>query len=107
MDVGNHIKHYRMIKGYSVNKLANLAGISQSFLRDVELNKKKITVETLSYVCDALQISLADFFNDYFQQESTIDPLIKEIYRLTPQQRSLLQAFLHSLSANETKNSER
>lgn len=102
MDIGNHIKYYRTKKGYSVNKLANLAGISQSFLRDVELNQKKMTIETLSYVCDALQISLVDFFNDYYDKEISSDPLMKEIYRLTPKQRELLQLFLHSLLSDDT-----
>ena len=50
MDVGKHIKHYRTLKGYSVNKLANLSGISQSYLRDIELGNKNPTVEILSYI---------------------------------------------------------
>lgn len=97
MDIGNHIKHYRMLKGYSVNKLANLAGISQSYLRDIELNKKKPTVDTLSYICEGLNISLADFFIDFYRQESSTSSLLNEIYRLTPKQRQLLEEFLHSM----------
>lgn len=38
-----------------------MAGISQSYLRDVELGNKNPTVEVLSYLCDALGISLLDF----------------------------------------------
>lgn len=97
MDIGEHIKRYRTAKGYSVNKLANLSGISQSYLRDIELGNKNPTVETLSYICDALHISLADFFNSYCEQESTVLSLIKEIYRLNPEQRKLLESFLHSI----------
>ena len=58
MDVGKRISLFRESKGYSVNKLATLSGISQSYLRDVELRKKNPTVEIISYLCDALDISL-------------------------------------------------
>lgn len=102
MTIGELINQYRTLNNYSVNKLANLAGISQSYLRDVEQGKKNPTVETLSYICDALKISLADFFNAYCKQDSTVDSLTNEIYRLTPQQRKLLEAFLHSMLNNDT-----
>lgn len=101
MDIGKQIKQFRVTKGYTVNKLANLAGISQSYLRDVELGNKNPTVETLSYVCEALQISLADFFNAYCNQDDSLDSLTKEIYRLTPYQRKMLEQFLHALLSKE------
>lgn len=62
MDIGTRISYFRNAKQYSVNRLATLAGISQSYLRDVELGKKNPTVEVLSYICDALDLSLRDFF---------------------------------------------
>lgn len=62
MNVGLRIKELREKKGLTVNRLANMAGISQSYLRDVELGNKNPTVETLSYFCDALSVSLKDFF---------------------------------------------
>ena len=41
MDVGKRIKHFREQKNYTINKLANKAGVSQNYLRDVELENKK------------------------------------------------------------------
>ena len=49
MDVGNRIRQLREAKHYTVNGLANRAGVSQSYLRDLELNNKNPTVETLSF----------------------------------------------------------
>lgn len=100
MDIGNQIKKFRTQRGYTVNKLANLAGISQSYLRDIELGNKNPTVETLSYVCDALRITLADFFNDYYNDTNSSDPLLSEIYRLTPSQKDALAHFLRTLAAD-------
>ena len=60
-DVSERIKYFRTKKGLTVNALANRAGISQSYLRDIELGNKKPTVEYLEYICEALNISLVTF----------------------------------------------
>ena len=99
MNIGKRIAFFRNKKHYTVNKLATLAGISQSYLRDVELGKKNPTVEVLSYVCDALNISLRDFFDDDTYTLLTADPLLEKIYELTPEQRILLLKFLNSISS--------
>lgn len=98
MNIGKRIAYFRKRKGYSVNKLANLSGISQSYLRDVELGNKNPTVELLSYVCDALGLSLKDFFDDQTQKFMTNDPLIEKIYQLTDTQREKLLDFLNSIN---------
>ncbi len=97
MTVAKQITRFREERGYSVNKLANLAGISQSYLREVELGNKNPTVEVLSYICDALKISLADFFIAYCGQDASVDSLMREIYRLSDYERGLLEKFLHSI----------
>ena len=93
MDISNRIKYFRTQKGITVNKLANLAGISQSYLRDIELGNKQPTVEYLSYICDGLGISLAAFFND----EKSDDELSILINKLNYKQRENLTNFLKSL----------
>ena len=64
MNVGKRIVCLRESMGISTNRLANMAGISQSYLRDVELGNKNLTVEVLSYICYALNVSLKEFFNE-------------------------------------------
>lgn len=98
MNVGERIRYFRTLKGYTTNKLANLSGISQSYLRDVELGNKNPTIETLSYVCDALNISLQDFFNENTQNAIQNDLLIEKIYQLSEEQRNALLAFLNSIT---------
>jgi len=97
MNVGARIKQFRNAKNYSVNKLANLAGISQSFLRDVELGNKNPTVETLSFICDALDITLCDFFADATSPNFMEDPLLKQIYKLSAKQKEALCIFLNTI----------
>ena len=97
MEINERITYFRCLKGYSVNKLANLSGISQSYLREVELGNKNPTVEILSLLCDTLDISLKDFFDDQISGNFFNDPLIAKIYRLSPDQRKALLCFLETI----------
>lgn len=97
MELYKRITFFRNQKGITVNKLANLAGISQSYLRDIELGHKKPTVEVLEFICDALGISLKEFFDDDTMNNLQNNELFQQIYRLTPKQRQLLTNFLKSL----------
>lgn len=99
LNVGDRIRHFRELKGYSVNKLANLCGISQSYLREVELNNKNPTVEMLSIICEPLELSLVEFFSEDTELDAVFmdSPLIRSIYKLSPEQRDKLSIFINSL----------
>ena len=97
MDIGARIKQLREMKGYSINKLANKAGVSQSYLRDIELGSKNPTVAFISLLCEQLEISLRDFFNDTVNTPFENDPLVQKIYQMTPIQREKLLAFLDTV----------
>ena len=94
--VGERIRYFRELKGWSVNRLANKAGVSQSYLRDIELENKNPTVEFLSLICDTLEISLSDFFDDA-DAAGDEDPLFQRIYQLDAEQRGALLAFLNTI----------
>ena len=96
MDVGVRIKQLREMKGYSINKLANKAGVSQSYLRDIELGSKNPTVAFISLLCEQLEITLRDFFNDTEETPFENEPLIQRIYQMTPIQREKLLGFLNT-----------
>lgn len=93
--LASRIKALREAKGFTINKLASQAGISQSFLRDIELGNKKPTVDTLDAICWALDISLSDFFS--VERDLLSEELHYQIYRLNPEQRQKLLDFLKSL----------
>ena len=63
-NVGARIKELRMAKGLSTNKLSNLAGLSQSYVRNLEAGKyDNPTVDSLELICDAHGITFEDFVN--------------------------------------------
>ena len=94
--VGDRLRFFREQKQISTNKLANLAGISQSYVREIELGNKNPTIEIIFHLCRALDISLKDFFDDENNLLSN-DPLITRIYRLNTAQREALLTFLNTI----------
>ncbi len=93
MNIGERIKNLREKSGYTQNALADKAGVSQTHLRRVELGQADITVGHLQLICDALEISVKDFFNINEEAEE----LSVAINNLTPKQKKLLIEFLKSL----------
>ncbi len=92
MEVGRRIKQLRENAGFTQNRLAEWAGISQTHLRRVELGIADITVGHLRLICDALGIELKDFFN--VSEEK--DEITTVVSALTPKQRELLFELLKS-----------
>jgi len=97
MDIGNRLKQLREAKGLTVNKLSNMAGLSQSFVREIELNKKQPTVDSLEFLCGALSITIKDFFDDGVIGTIMENETIKAIYELNDQQRASLLDFIKTL----------
>lgn len=83
--VGKRIIELREMRDMTTNFLANLSGVSQSFLREVELGNKQPTTLTLAAICDALEIDLKEFFN--YEEEK--DEFQKIISTLTQKQRNI------------------
>lgn len=95
INVGQRIKQLREAQGLTVNKLANLSGISQSHLREIELGNKNPTVETLSYFCESLNITLSDFFKE---SDDNITPvLLRSMRKLSEPQQLILADFINSI----------
>ena len=100
MDVGKRIVNLRSTKGLTTTGLAYKAGLAQSHLRDIELGNKNPTIETVTHICDALEISVAEFFSEEIENNLTDDELFRAIYRLNSNQRSLLLQFIKSMEEN-------
>ncbi len=94
MEVGERITYFRKQRGMTTNKLANKAGISQSFIRDVELQKKGITVDNLEIICEAMGITLIDFFDPPTEEKDVDKELMKQIGKLSAEQKTRLAEFL-------------
>lgn len=98
MEVGMRIVELRHQRGITTNKLANLCGLSQSFVRSVEIGEKNISVENLTLICDVLHVSLKDFFD--CPVEGTLftdDELQSQLSRLSERQKRALLEFIKTM----------
>ena len=93
MDIGKRLMELREGCGFTQNGLAERAGVSQTHLRRVELGQADITVGHLQLLCDAMNISMQEFF----QETSDSDEISVAFSKLSPKQRTLLLTFLDSL----------
>ena len=93
MDVSKRIINLRERCGFTQNGLAERAGVSQTHLRRVELGQADITIGHLQLLCDAMGISIQDFFNE----DVATDEIAVAMSKLSPKQKTLLLTFLESL----------
>ena len=93
MNVSKRLIYLREQCGLTQNGLAERAGVSQTHLRRVELGQADITIGHLQLLCDAMSISMQDFFKD----EPDSDKISVAFSKLSPKQKTLLISFLESL----------
>ena len=93
MNVGERLHKLRNMCWLTQNGLAERAGVSQTHLRRVELGQADITVGHLQLLCDAMNISIQEFFN----VDNKYDELSIALSKLTPKQKKLLIDFIESL----------
>lgn len=57
MDIGKTIKKIRQSQSYNQSELAELAGITQTSLSQIESGKKRPNKSTLDKICEVLKIN--------------------------------------------------
>ena len=62
--IGERIASLRKAKKLSQQKFSYEADIERSYLTHIEKGRKNISIETLTKITNALEISLKDFFKD-------------------------------------------
>lgn len=93
MDICKRLITLRERCGLTQNGLAERAGVSQTHLRRVERGEADITIGHLQLLCDAMNISLKEFF----EEAADADEIAAAFSNLSPKQKKLLLAFMESL----------
>ena len=93
MDVSKRLITLRERCGLTQNGLAERSGVSQTHLRRVELGQADITIGHLQLLCDAMGISLQEFFTE----DSSANETTVALSKLSPKQKALLFMFIDSL----------
>lgn len=102
--IGKRIAYIRKERGYTQEKLAELADISIQFLSDIENNKKSMTVTTLRKIADCLNVT-TDYIiygressNEHFMIDIMFDTLSDKNKRKA---EKLLEVFVDAVYNSE------
>ena len=80
--IGKRIKELRIIaKEYSQEQLAERIGWDRTYISRVESGKQNITIENLNQICNALGVTLKEFFssfNERLENENETEELKNE-----------------------------
>ena len=60
--IGQRVRNYRIEKGLSQEKLAELSGCHPTYIGQVERGEKNATLESIEKIASAMNISLAQLF---------------------------------------------
>ena len=93
-DVAKRIKKLREAKNLTQNALANNAGVSPTYIYQLEKGEKSPTVEYLNHICWGLGITIEEFFST---KEKSAEQIPDKLSILTAEQKKLLNKFLNSL----------
>ena len=94
-EIGKKIKALREKKKMSKNALANAAGVSPTYVHQLEKGEKCPTVEYLGYICWGLGASPSEFCADENKDEKKEEKITADT--LSDKQKKLLTAFIASL----------
>jgi transcriptional regulator with XRE-family HTH domain len=90
-----------MQAGLSTTALGKLTGYTQSHISKVESGDSKPSLELISRICSALNITLADFFAPAGEGATPLSPRLRRILesaeKLSPEQLQLAQRLLDDL----------
>lgn len=69
MDIGGKVKTLRQKRGITLKELADITGLSISFLSRLENDKTEATLNDLRKLADALETSIINFFPDDLNED--------------------------------------
>ena len=89
--LGKKIKQYRILRGYSQEKLAELLNISQRTLSGIECGNNFLTSQTMDKILEVLKISPDEiFYVEYLKSpKEKINELVEEIKKLEQDEQTL------------------
>lgn len=102
--IGERIQQERKKKGLSQSRLAELLGISSSYVSRVERGVAKVSLELLSNISILLNIDIADLISNTSYDSNHY--LEKDLHELlasaTPKQRELIISIIHVILQNDS-----
>lgn len=97
--IGQRIRNYRVQKGYSQEKLAELSGCHPTYIGQVERGEKNATLESIEKISSALKIPLSTLFEKLEPQDTPHSIPLQCYELLLAQSKEEQEQLFHILSA--------
>ncbi|AWZ48304.1 helix-turn-helix domain-containing protein [Hathewaya limosa] len=98
--IGNRISKLRKKLNLTMRQFSELTGCSQGYISDIEHSKNIPSIPKLIEICQVLNITLSEFFNDG-TEPLALTPELKELVNqarnLNPEQLKSLSNFIGTL----------
>ncbi len=97
MDIISKIDKLRIERGWSVNRLAVEAGLTQSTLNNLFSRRNDPKISTLRAICEAFGITLSEFFSEE-NERSENDELLRRVDSLSVENKNALLVLLRNIN---------
>lgn len=101
-EIGPKLREYRKSKGISVDKLSEISEMSISHIRQIEQGNRRITIDTLYKLMDALETDANTILSINLNPETSVDAALEE---LPAQKRKYLNEVFMFMIRNADKAS--
>lgn len=98
------LSQLREEKDVSARDMSIKLGQNPAYINNIETNKALPSMSMFFNICDYLEITPSDFFNDDIENPSTFNKLCKQLATLSSNQLNLLTSFISSFSNQTQKN---
>lgn len=90
------IKEHRKSKGWTLEQLSDVSGISRSFLSQIENEKRQPSVETLTILADCFKVSVPDLYEPDAEGPS-LHGMLDGIKSLSEKNRQMVNDLIQAL----------
>ena len=90
--IANRISDLRIKKNVSARDMSLSIGQSQSYINNIENKKALPSMQMFLYICEYLEISPKDFFDEEINSPDAFNELIQSFKRLNKEQIDILLA---------------
>ncbi|MBJ2124817.1 helix-turn-helix domain-containing protein [Flavobacterium sp. IB48] len=80
LEISKRIKQYRTEKGFTLQELADLSGVTKGMISQIENGRSIPSLTVLLSIVTALQVNLSEFFKDISQEEELVIIKRKDTY---------------------------
>lgn len=95
--VGQRIRNYRVAKGWSQEKLAELSDFHPTYIGQVERGEKNATLESIEKISKALNVPLSKLFEKLGTEEDGARNIPLECYELLSEKTKKEQEQIYSI----------